>query len=415
MSVSRPYGSQMNFLGPWIWFAAGGKRGMLLCCGVLSSFLIPCGAQNLSLGFAGGGAVTNAFETVNIGLPGTAASYSQSKDYVVGLLLEYPLASNLSIEGDALYRELHLKVGLMEPGAPLRASPSPVVTWELPLMAKYRFHWSRAEPFVEAGPAFRPTTNLNADPTHYGVAAGIGVAARWRQLEIAPMARYSLWMHDRPLANLARSESDQFELLIGVSSRPRSAWHPLSSRIALGLIGGTTLLHDVPASTYESLASPVPAATGGYSQQPATTYVLGSDTSLVGPALEAAIRGRFFLEMDALYHPIDCSRRSVLSTGVVFNPFSGAEGRTWEFPVLGRYKFEAGRLKPFVEAGPSFRLLTENSSLFGITAGTGLEVRLRAFKVAPTLRFTHWGPQGTHSPSAQVIANQVEFLTGFLL
>jgi hypothetical protein len=381
----------------------------------VSFFLITTGrTQNLSVGFAGGGGLTNAFETVTATVPGTPTSYSQSKDYAVGLMLEYRLAGNLSVEGDALYREQHLDVALLEPSRiPNSASPSPVVTWELPLMAKYRFHWSKVEPFVEAGPAFRPTTNLNAAPSHYGITAGIGVAARWKQFKIAPMVRYSHWAPDRPLANLAESKSDQVELFIGVSSRPSSPWHPLSRRIALGLIGGTTLFHDVPANSSRSLDSQVPSVSGETDN--ATTYVLGSDTTLIGPALETALVKHFSLEADALYHPIECSRRSVLSNGEVIDSFSGAEGRTFEFPVLAKYKFGAGRLQPFVESGPSFRLLTENSSLFGISAGAGLEVRLKAVKLAPALRFTHWGPQGAHSPSTEIIVNQLEFLTSFLL
>jgi hypothetical protein len=393
-----------------VWRVGSWDKFPLHRYGALSFFLIAiCSAQNLSVGFAGGGGLTNAFDTVNTTVPGTPTSYSQSKDYAVGLLLEYRLAGNLSVEGDALYREQHLDIALFEPSRiPNSPSPSPVVTWELPLMAKYRFHWSNVEPFVEAGPAFRPTTNLNAAPSHYGVTAGFGVATRWKQFEIAPMVRYTHWAPDRPLENLAESKSDQVELLIGIASRPRSAWHPLSRRIALGLIGGTTLFHDVPTSSSRSLDSQVPNVSG-------ETYVSGSDTTLLGPALEAALLKHFSLEVDSLYHPIECSRRSVLNNGEVFDSFSGAEGRTFEFPVLAKYTFGAGRLQPFVEAGPSFRLLTENSSLFGISAGAGLEVRVRAVKFSPTLRFTHWGPQGDHSPPTEIIVNQLEFLTSFLL
>jgi hypothetical protein len=53
--------------------------------------------------------------------------------------------------------------------------------------------------------------------------------------------------------------------------------------------------------------------------------------------------------------------------------------------------------------------------VFGISAGAGLEVRLKALKIAPALRFTHWGPQGYHSPSTDIIVNQVELLAGLLL
>jgi len=61
---------------------------MLLRYGVFSFLLITCSAQNLSVGFAGGGAPTNAFETTNAGVPGTFTSYSQAKDYVVALMLK---------------------------------------------------------------------------------------------------------------------------------------------------------------------------------------------------------------------------------------------------------------------------------------------------------------------------------------
>jgi hypothetical protein len=391
---------------------------MLLRFGVLSCFLLTCSAQNLSVGFAGGGGLTDAFDDVNAGVPQTTTSYSQAKDYLVGLLLEYRLRGNLSLEGDVLYRELHLTVAYVEPSRVLYAvSPSPVVTWELPLMAKYRFHWSKAEPFVEAGPAFRPTANLNANPSHYGVSAGIGVATHWKQFEVAPMVRYSRWIHDRAFENLAESRSDQLELLVGLSSRPHSAWHPLSQRIALGVIGGATLIHDVPATSFTFVAQ-VPAGAGGnYQQESGTTFASGSYVALLGPALEAPLWKHFFLEVDGIHHTIEVSRRSVLSNGQAIDSFSGREGLTWEFPVLAKYKFksETWRAQPFVEAGPSFRLLTENSSLFGVSAGAGVEVRFKALKLAPALRFTHWGPQGDHSPPAEIIVNQVEFLIGVLL
>jgi Outer membrane protein beta-barrel domain len=388
---------------------------MLLRYGVSSFFLITCSAQNLSVGFAGGGGLTNAFDAINAGVPDSTTSYSQANDYVVGLLLEYRLSGSLSVEGDVLYRELHLTVAFVEPNRVLNSvSPSPVVSWELPLMAKYRLPWKKVQPFVEAGPAFRPTTNLNANPSHYGVSAGVGVATRWKQFEIAPMVRYTRWIRDRPLENLAESKSDQLELLVGVSSRPHSTWHPLSRRVALGLVGGTTLFHDVPTSSSAFIAQ-VPAASGEVYEEFGTTYASGSRVPLLGPALEAPLWKRFFLEVDGVHHPIDCTRRSVLSNGEVVDSFSGREGLTWEFPVLGKYKFEAGRVEPFVEAGPSFRLLTENSSLFGISGGAGVEVRLKSLKIAPALRFTHWGPQGYHSPSTEIILNQVEFLTDFLL
>ena len=85
-------------------------------------------------------------------------------------------------------------------------------------------------------------------------------------------------------------------------------------------------------------------------------------------AASAGVR-RWALEVDAVHHSIEVSRRSVLQNGAVFGSFSGAEGLTWEFPVMSKYKFGNRRVKPFVEAGPSFRLPPGNSSLFGVAKG----------------------------------------------
>jgi hypothetical protein len=111
---------------------------------------------NLSVGFIAGAPVTNAFETRNARVPETIESYSQAKDYVVGLTLEYRLLGNFSLEGDALYRELHLEVGLAGSNRANSVSPSPVVTWELPLMAKYELHWWKTDSFVKRDPHSGP-------------------------------------------------------------------------------------------------------------------------------------------------------------------------------------------------------------------------------------------------------------------
>ncbi len=394
-------------------------RRMLLRAAALLVCLAAASGQNLSVGFIGGGAVTNAFYTNVEPISHYLDTYSQKKDYLVGLTLEYHFTNNFSLEGDAIYRELHLVVAFVEPNLTLNSvSPSPVVTWELPVLAKYWFHWAGVDPFIEAGPALRPTTNLNANPSHYGVTAGIGVATHWKGFEISPMVRYNRWATD-PGLGLAESKVDQIELLAGISGRPHSAWHPLSSRIALGVVAGMTLIHDVPTSASPFLAG-IPAGSSGgvrvYESEAGTSYISGSYVFLMGPALEAALPKRIYLELNAVYHPIDVSERNVLADGSNLGPQeSGREGNTWEFPVLARYKFRPGRLRPFAEAGPSFRLPTEHSSIAGVSAGGGVEVRMRALRIAPGVRFTHWGPQGSHGPSTDIVVNQIEFLTAFLL
>ncbi len=83
-------------------------------------------------------------------------------------------------------------------------SSAPVVTWEFPLLANYRF--SLVKPFVEAGPSFRSSGNLNgASPSNHAFAAGLGVEARVWKLKIARQARYLRWARDHNVTYFAPS------------------------------------------------------------------------------------------------------------------------------------------------------------------------------------------------------------------
>jgi hypothetical protein len=169
-----------------------------------------------------------------------------------------------------------------------------VVTWEFPVLGKYRLHWARLdaskfEPFVEVGPSFRSTGNLNANPSHYGVAAGVGVDTYWKGFDIAPVLRYTRWAHDPNEYGAAESKSDQLELLVAISWRPhtnssasglaRSSTGLLpGSRFSMRLITGTNLVGDYPINSGPTTANQlVPVPGGGYTSQqiPATRYQSG--------------------------------------------------------------------------------------------------------------------------------------------
>ncbi len=396
---------------------------MLLRCVVSLAFLFSISGltsmsgQNLSVGLVGGGAATNAFDTERFEVSHAIDTYSQAKDYLAGVTLEYRLPWNLSIEADGLYRELHLTVAFVEPNLVLNSvSPSPVVTWELPVLAKYRFHAAgKVDPFIEAGPAFRTTGNLNANPSHRGVSAGLGVAMHWKGFEISPAVRYTRWVHDQPLITDG-SKSDQLELLVGISRPAHSVWRPLGSRFALGLIAGTTLIHDVPSNSNPFSAIFVSGTV--VQQLSGTQYESGADSFLAGPSLEIGLPKEICsLELDAINAtPFESSGRVVLNDGSIFAPFSGTEASTWEFPVLAKYKFGSRRFKPFAEAGPAFRTPAERSSLIRNQRGKpGVEVRLRsALEIAPAIRYTRWKQQAGPVQD-EIRLNQVEFLTEFLL
>jgi hypothetical protein len=123
--------------------------------------------------------------------------------------VEIGISDKLSLEVNGLYRRLHLRTG-----------PDVVVTWEIPVLAKYKFNYSAVKPFVELGPSFRPTGNLNAYPSHYGISSGAGVEAYMRRLRFTPTVRYTRWAADnRPFGSPEQpfTKLDQVEVLVGIS------------------------------------------------------------------------------------------------------------------------------------------------------------------------------------------------------
>lgn len=82
--------------------------------------------------------------------------------FVVGGLIQMPIVKRLSIQADGLYRRLRYP-----------NDPSVIVTWEVPVLAKYPFSSRKVAPFVQGGPAFRAAGNLNSsNPSHYGLSLG---------------------------------------------------------------------------------------------------------------------------------------------------------------------------------------------------------------------------------------------------
>ena len=89
---------------------------------------------------------------------------------------------------------------------------------------------------------------------------------------------------------------------------------------------------------------------------------------LVGPVVEVRLPFRLSVEFDALYSRLN---------GEVYNSSAAngtvaytATGNRWEFPLLAKYSIPTGsRLHPFVGAGPSFSLLSQQQYLAPSTAG----------------------------------------------
>jgi hypothetical protein len=317
---------------------------------------------------------------------------------------------------EALYKPLRFKAPVsFQDGVVIGFAPATTVTWQFPVLAKYEFALGRVRPFLEGGPSFRTVGNPSSDPSHFGVTAGVGAETGWRRLRIAPRVRYTRWAED-PWYSLP-TRSDQLEFLVGVSYAATSDAHPLGRRIALGAVLACTVSADFPTAT-ETMFDPLTGKS--------TTFQTSSGPRRpgVGPLVELGLSARFSIEGNAASRSIRGATRIVKadrlppSLGVSSWPFTS--GAFWEFPVLTKYRLTTSSARPFLALGPSFRLPKEIGgawlSNYGATAGAGVEIPLKRIKIAPAVRYTHWGPDrprvaGTEANSG-VSRNQMQVLVG---
>ena len=147
----------------------------------------------------------------------------------------------------------------------------------------------------------------------------------------------------------------------------------------------------------------------------------GSNKYLIGPMVELHLPFGFSVEADALYHPLDLTQEINNGTSTFT---SSTRINSWEFPILAKYHFLPFPIvKPYLEAGPSFRAtgsaVSNYFSKAAFTIGAGVEIKVLRLRVEPELRYMRWGADANltygSTPVSNLAAsnvNQVEFLVG---
>lgn len=131
-----------------------------------------------------------------------------------------------------------------------------------------------------------------------------------------------------------------------------------------------------------------------------------------GPYVEVRFPSSFAVEAAALYRPF-----GTMSTGGIggYSVSSRLEGRSWEIPVVGKYRFPVKPVTPFALVGVAFRNLGtlhgvgvcsgelcgggEGTSSItragfttaGVVAGAGVEWKTGPLRLAAEGRYTRYG------------------------
>ena len=373
---------------------------------MINGLVVGSSAQTVSFGLVAGGYDNQDFDSLfepgPLDFPPTVVQ-PDSGGYIVGPSLEIHWSQRISLRVEALNKPLHYQdaAAFNQDAVPIGFAPNTVVTWQFPVLVKYKFPLGRLSPFLEGGPSFRSAGNLNrSDPSHVGVSAGVGVEAQWRRLRIAPRVRYTRWAEDS-LDLAARTRPGQLEFLADFSYVPASDSYPLGRRISVGAVIASTVSADFRGSTKTHGPNSSVLRTSGprvIVVGPMVEFQLASSLSIEVNALTRSLRGvtRFF----------DAGRPGGMDVRFTQTTFS--TGGIWEFPVLLKHRLTKSSVRPFLALGPSFRLPKEDLSIFGVTARAGVELQLRRIKIAPGVRYTRWGP----GESPGVSRNQVQILAG---
>ena len=280
--------------------------------------------QRLYWGVVGGTGLTSDFPRYDASGPadvyGNPAYQTERMpgphSFILGGLLEVQLTGNFAIEADVLYRPLPgISIDSIFPaGGPTvttRYNFPAANTWEFPVMLKWNLPspliWGPVRPFLEGGPAFRTSQDdVGAQPSQFGLTAGVGAAIHFGKLRVAPTIRYTRWDKDAGFPNYP-TKADQLEFLTSVAwGTSADPVHATGHRLSLGVMGGVSLLGE-----FYNPASGVGERIG---------YLAGASGQL-------ELRRGLALEVDAVYKPLHSS-------------FSAGQGFTvvsWDFPVLAKY------------------------------------------------------------------------------
>ena len=172
-----------------------------------------CFAQlPFSIGVKAGVPITDSFNTTSLG--NDITGYSNSKNYIVGPMVELKLPFHLSVEADGLYRPLTVTTNTSNV-----IVSSDHGSWEFPVLAKYHFSFPIVTPYIEAGPSFRTTSSAINYLSNNGVTFGAGADIHALVLRISPEFRYTHWGNDSPIIGnpFIQSKQDQVEFLVGFS------------------------------------------------------------------------------------------------------------------------------------------------------------------------------------------------------
>lgn len=167
------------------------------------------------------------------------------------------------------------------------------------------------------------------------------------------------------------------------------------------------------------------------------SYVTHNQHWTVGPEFDLNLPFGLGIEVDALYRRLNYNSSGNLVDELVQR---STTANAWDVPLLLKWRFWPGPVRPYVSVGPTFRGITnlnqrvqtffspsrtetaqtsqpaEFQDRFntGFTLSGGLQLGTRALRVSPEIRYVRWGWDTFRSTQGLLKSNpdEVQFLLG---
>jgi opacity protein-like surface antigen len=138
------------------------------------------------------------------------------------------------------------------------------------------------------------------------------------------------------------------------------------------------------------------------------SVIANANAYTLGPFVEVRLPLQLSIEADALYR------------GYNFGTLGATtHASSWDFPIVAKYHFFKGPVKPYVEGGLDFSHLSDvaatfgpnHSTNFGIVLGAGVQLNLLVLRLSPEIRYTGDTLKNFTGP-IDSNRNQLAFLVG---
>lgn len=136
------------------------------------------------------------------------------------------------------------------------------------------------------------------------------------------------------------------------------------------------------------------------------SYIADTHRYIVGPYVELRLPAGFGIELDALYQTYEYRQ-------VVPAPVRDQNSHDWQFPLVVKYKFLPGPVKPYLEAGAAFSHLSvhdvrelDDRNTWGLVVGGGLDIKAGPVHFTPEVRYTGWTSRHFDSPGTLLQSNR---------